>query len=107
MGKLLKSCVCFLAVAMLSIAVLVGNLSAYEGGDVSNGGSITGTVKMIGDVPAAKVLKVDKDQATCGHDDLPSEALMLSGDSIQNAVVSITSSSKGKDFDAGTAAIDQ
>ncbi len=111
MGKFISRCVCFLAIAMLSLVFLVGNsadvLAAYEGGDVSNGGAITGTVKFVGDVPAAKTLKVDKDQATCGHDDLQSEALILSGDSIQNAVVSITNISKGKKFGAGTPAIDQ
>ena len=107
MGKFIKGYVFFLAAATLSLVLSVGNLAAYEGGDVSNGGTITGTVKLVGDVPAAKVLKVDKDQATCGHDDLPSEALMLSGDSIQNAVVSITNISKGKNFEGGTAAIDQ
>ena len=41
-------------------------MAAYEEGDVSNGGTITGTVKLAGDVPAAKTLKVDKDQSTCG-----------------------------------------
>lgn len=112
MGKFISRGVCFLAIAMLSLVFLVGNsrevVAGYEGGDVSNGGAITGTVKLVGDVPAGKVLKVDKDQATCGHDDLPSEALMVSGDSaLQNAVVSITSISKGKKFEAGTPAIDQ
>ena len=104
MNKLMKSYVCSLAIALV---LSVGNLYAYEGGDVSNGGTIAGTVKLVGDAPAAKALKVDKDQATCGHDDLPSEALMLSGDSIQNAVVSITNISKGKKFEGGTPAIDQ
>ena len=104
MNKLMKGYVCSLAIALV---LSVGNLYAYEGGDVSNGGTIAGTVKLVGDAPAAKALKVDKDQATCGHDDLPSEALMLSGDSIQNAVVSITNISKGKKFEGGTPAIDQ
>ncbi len=108
MGKFIRSCVFFLTIAMLSLVLIVGNSRAYEGGDVSNGGTITGTVKLSGDAPAAKTLKVDKDQATCGHDDIPSEALILSGDSaIQNAVVSITNISKGKKFEGGTSAIDQ
>ncbi len=104
---------CFFAIAMLSLVLFFGNsrniLAAYEEGDVSNGGTITGTVKLAGDAPAAKTLKVDKDQATCGHDDLPSEALIVSGDgALKNAVVSITNISKGKKFAGGTAsAIDQ
>ena len=108
MGKFIKGYVFFLAAATLSLVLSVGNLAAYEGGDVSNGGTITGTVKLVGDVPAAKTLRVDKDQATCGHDDLPSEALMVSGDSsVQNAVVSITNISKGKKFEGGTPSLDQ
>ncbi|KHE93893.1 MAG: carboxypeptidase regulatory-like domain-containing protein [Candidatus Scalindua rubra] len=112
MGRLVKSYGCFLTVAMLSLILLVGNsrgvLAAYEGGDVSNGGTITGTVKLVGDMPDASTLRVDKDQATCGHDDLPSEALIVSADSaLQNAVVSITNISKGKKFEGGTPTIDQ
>ncbi len=103
---------CFLAVAMLSLVLLFGNpgniLAAYEEGDVSDGGTITGTVKLAGDVPAAKTLKVDKDPATCGHDDIPSEVLIVSGDgALKNAVVSIINISKGKKFEGGTATIDQ
>jgi plastocyanin len=102
-----------LAIAILSLVLFFGNsrniFAAYEEGDVSNGGTITGTVKIAGDVPAAKTLKVDKDQATCGHDDLPSEALIVSGDgALKNVVVSITNISKGKKFAGGTASsIDQ
>jgi plastocyanin len=108
MGKFIKGYVFFLAAATLSLVLSVGNLAAYEGGDVSNGGTIAGTVKLVGDVPAANVLKVDKDKATCGHDDRPSEALMVSGDSsVQNAVVSITNISKGKKFEGGTPSLDQ
>ena len=105
--------ICFLAIAILSLVLFFGNsrniFAAYEEGDVSNGGTITGTVKIAGDVPAAKTLKVDKDQATCGHDDLPSEALIVSGDgALKNVVVSITNISKGKKFAGGTASsIDQ
>ena len=113
MDKFLSRYVYFLAIAMLSLVLLLGNsidtVVAYEEGDVSNGGTITGTVKIAGDVPAAKALKVDKDQATCGHDDIPSEALIVSGDSaLMNAVVSITNISKGKKFKgSGTPTIEK
>lgn len=112
MGKLVSRYICVLAMAMLLPALFLGNtkdvMAAYEEGDVSNGGTITGTVKLAGDTPEMKDLKVDKDQATCGHDDIPSEALIISGDSaIQNAVVSIKNISKGKKFQGGTSSIDQ
>ncbi len=112
MGKFVSRYVCFLAIAMLSLVLLLGNtkdiMAAYEEGDVSNGGSIAGTIKLAGDVPAAKTLKVDKDQSTCGHDAIPSEALIVSGDSaVQGVVVSITNISKGKKFEGGTPSLDQ
>lgn len=102
-----------LSVAFL-ISLLVYNsediMAAYEEGDVSNGGTITGTVKFAGDVPEAKSLNVDKDQEACGHDPKPSEALLVSSDkTIQTAVVSITNISKGKKFDSSgeNATLDQ
>ncbi len=103
----------FLAIAVLSLVLFFYNskniVAAYEEGDVSNGGTITGTVKFVGDVPEAKMLQVDKDQQTCGHDPIPSEALLISSDaSVKGAVVSISNISKGKKFDrSGNLSIDQ
>jgi plastocyanin len=112
MNKFVGRYTCFLAIAMFSLVLFFDNsrniLAAYEEGNVSNGGTITGTVKIAGDTPEAKMLKVDKDQATCGHDDIPSEALIVSGDgALNNVVVSIVNISKGKKFEGGTASIDQ
>lgn len=85
-----------------------GVVAAYEEGDVSNGGTISGTVKLAGDAPEAKMLRVDKDHKTCGHDAIPSEALILSSDKgVKNAVVSISNISKGKKFEGGTPSLDQ
>ena len=93
-----------LIVAMLSLVLLFHNvksaMAAYEEGDVSNGGTITGTVKIAGDVPETKMLTVDKDQEACGHDPIASEALLVSSDkNVKSAVVSITNISKGKKFE--------
>ncbi len=111
MCKFINRYVCLVA---LVICLLVsyntkGVVAAYEEGDVSNGGTISGTVKLAGDAPEAKMLKVDKDPKTCGHDAIPSEALILSSDKgVKNAVVSISNISKGKKFKgAGTPTIDQ
>lgn len=92
--------------AVLAICLLIlgfyntkNAVAAYEEGEVSNGGTITGTVKFADNIPKAKMLTVDKDQKTCGHDPIPSEALILSSDAtIKNAVVSISNISKGKKF---------
>ncbi|MDR4496789.1 MAG: carboxypeptidase regulatory-like domain-containing protein [Candidatus Scalindua sp.] len=101
-----------IAFVMVSLSFLAGTnnrtFADYVGGDVSNGGSISGVIKMVGDVPSAKMLNVDKDQGTCGHDAIPSEALIVShGSELKNAVVSITNISKGKKFSEGKVAIDQ
>jgi plastocyanin len=89
---------------MFSMVLFLGNIkntmAAYEEGDVSNGGTITGTVKIAGDVPETKPLKVDKDQEACGHDSIPSEVLLVSSDkNVESAVVSITNISKGKKYE--------
>ena len=102
----------FVAVVVLALTLLLHNaktMAAYKEGDVSNGGTITGTVKLIGDVPEAKTLKTDKDQKTCGHEGVKSEALIVSsGGAIKNAVVTITKIPNGKKFDrSANVVIDQ
>lgn len=94
----------FLILVACLLSLLICNskdiMAAYEEGDVSNGGTITGTVKLAGDVPEAKSSEVDKDQEACGHDPKPSEALLVSFDkTIKTAIVSILDISKGKKFD--------
>ncbi len=114
MSKFISRYVYFLAIASFSLMVLFHNagntMAAYEEGDVSNGGAITGTVKLAGDIPEAKMLKVNKDQETCGHGAIPSEVLMVSSDKgVKNAVVSITNIKKGGKFErsGGNPGVDQ
>ncbi|GJQ58307.1 MAG: hypothetical protein D8M57_05715 [Candidatus Scalindua sp. AMX11] len=98
----------FVLVSLTLIFTKVDASADYVGGNVSNGGSISGTIKLKGDAPAAKMLKVDKDQATCGHDDIPSEALILSADNgVKDAVISITDITSGKKFSDEKVAVDQ
>ena len=68
--------------------------------EVTNGGTITGTVTLDGDIPAPKMLKVDKDLETCGHHEMFSEELIISKDTkgIKNVIVSIEGIEKGKKF---------
>ncbi|MEK6729173.1 MAG: carboxypeptidase regulatory-like domain-containing protein [Planctomycetota bacterium] len=82
---------------------------AYKEIDVKDGGSISGTVKYDGDVPAAKILKVDKDEQTCGHDNRQSEELVVNGESkgIKNAVVSLVEIAAGKKAGVLTGVVDQ
>lgn len=102
MSKFISRFALLLAVAAFSLiyANIKDVSAAYEEGAVSGGGSIVGTVKLAGEAPKAKTLKVNKDQVACGHETLPSEALLVSGDNaIENAVVSIVNISKGKKYD--------
>lgn len=114
MNKYIKRSMYIFSVAALSLSLLIYNakdiMAAYEEGDVSSGGTITGTVKFAGDVPEVIQLKVEKDQEACGHGPIPSEGLLVSSDKgVKNAVVSILNISKGKKFDksGGNETIDQ
>ncbi|ODS31381.1 MAG: hypothetical protein SCARUB_03501 [Candidatus Scalindua rubra] len=94
----------FLILVAFSLSLFVCSskdvMAAYEEGEVSNGGTITGTVKIVGDVPETKMLTVDKDQEACGHDPIASEALLVSSDKgVKTAIVSILDISKGKKFE--------
>lgn len=82
---------------------------AYKEVDVKDGGGIVGIVKFDGDVPTAKVLKVDKDEQTCGHENKLSEELVINGESkgIKNVVVSLVDIASGKKADTTTVALDQ
>ena len=53
-----------LSMALLSLPV--SGMAAYQGGDVKDGGTISGTVKFKGTAPAPKKLDVSKDKEVCG-----------------------------------------
>lgn len=82
---------------------------AYKEIDVKDGGTIAGVVKFEGDAPSAKMLKVDKDEQTCGHENKMSEELVINGESkgIKNAVVSLVDIAAGKKAGVMTATLDQ
>jgi len=74
-------------------------LLAYTGGDVKDGGSISGTVKFAGAAPAPKKLDVSKDKEVCGKSGKTDQSLIVSGGNLVNAVVSITDIKTGKKID--------
>ncbi|MEP9409970.1 MAG: carboxypeptidase regulatory-like domain-containing protein [Candidatus Brocadia sp.] len=82
---------------------------AYKEIDVKDGGVIVGIVRYDGDIPSAKVLKVDKDEQTCGHENKQSEELIINGESkgIKNVVVSLVDIAAGKKVETTTAVLDQ
>ncbi len=65
-------------------------MAAYEGGDVKDGGSISGTVKFKGTAPAPKKLDVSKDKEVCGKTPKMDQTLMVNNGNLMYAVVTIT-----------------
>jgi plastocyanin len=82
-----------------ALAVSPSYLSAYTGGDVKDGGSISGTVKFAGAAPAPKKLEVSKDKEVCGKSAKTDQSLVVSNGNLVNAVVSITDIKTGKKID--------
>lgn len=72
---------------------------AYEGGSVANGGSISGTVKIAGEVPAVKPLKIDKDEKVCGTSKVNPGLVVDKDKAVKYAVVTLTHIKKGKPLD--------
>jgi len=75
----------------------LNRLYAYEGGGVSNGGTIVGEVKLDGPIPPPKMVQIDKDPDVCGKEPRVLPTLIVSPTkAIENAVVSIKDIKKGK-----------
>lgn len=73
------------------------NVDAYQGGPVTNGGTIAGQVTYTGTAPKAEQLKVTQDQHVCGKKPITSEALLVgAGGALRNAVVWIEGIKAGK-----------
>lgn len=74
---------------------------AYEVIEVKDGGAISGTVKLSGDIPAPEEINVDKDPEVCAKH-LPKvyEKIIVDNSSkgVKNAVVYLTGVDKGKAF---------
>jgi len=90
-----------------SLAITPAYLLAYTGGDVKDGGSISGTVKFAGSAPAPKKLEITKDKEVCGKGEKVDKTLVVSNGNLANAVVSITDIKTGKKIDAKKVTLDQ
>jgi plastocyanin len=95
-------------VAAATVAWCAASAHAYEGGPVSGGGTISGTVKFQGQAPARKPIEVTKDKEVCGQHEILTEDLIVGPNGgLENAVVSITNITKGKPFDKTEPVFDQ
>jgi plastocyanin len=83
------------------------SMAQYKGGDVKDGGSISGTVKFKGTAPAPKKLEVSKDKEVCGKSPKVDQSLIVNNGNLANAVVTITDIKTGKKIDAKKVTLDQ
>ena len=95
----------FLSAAL--VALPVTSMAAYEGGDVKDGGTISGTVKFKGTAPAPKKLDVGKDKEVCDKTPKTDQSLVVNNGNLANAVVTITDIKKGKKIDTKKVTLDQ
>jgi len=89
------------------IALPVSGMAAYQGGDVKDSGSISGTVKFKGAAPAPKKIDVSKDKEVCGKTAKTDESLIVSNGNLVNAVVTITDINSGKKMELKKVTLDQ
>ena len=94
-------------VLAMSLVMPAASMAAYEGGDVKDGGSISGTVKFKGTAPAPKKLDVGKDKEVCGKAPKLDQSLIVEGGNLVNAVVTITDIKKGKKIEVKKVQLDQ
>jgi len=96
-----------LVLALSVVAAPAISMAAYEGGDVKDGGSISGTVKFKGTAPAPKKLDVGKDKEVCGKSAKLDPSLIVENGNLVNAVVTITDIKKGKKIELQKVKLDQ
>ena len=88
-------------------ALPASGMAQYQGGEVKDGGTISGAVKFKGNAPAPKKLEVSKDTEVCGKTPKVDQSLIVSDGNLANAVVMITDIKKGKKVDTKEVTLDQ
>jgi plastocyanin len=99
-----------LGALVFSAAILslpVSGMAAYQGGDVKDGGSISGTVKFKGTAPAPKKLDISKDKEVCGKTPKTDPTLIVDNGNLVNAVITITDIQKGTKIEVKKVTLDQ
>lgn len=80
----------------------------YQVMAVSGGGSISGTVKASGNVPAPEKVEINKDVPVCGNEKVLEDIQVGGGGELSHAVVWIENITSGKDWENGSAgSVDQ
>jgi plastocyanin len=82
--------------------------AGYQVAAVADGGSIAGSVKAIGNIPAAEKVEITKDNSACGTEKVLEDITVGSGGELSHAVVWIEDIKSGKDWGNGSAgSVDQ
>ena len=97
----------FLILSTALMAIPVTGMAAYQGGDVKDGGTISGTVKFKGTAPAPKKLDIGKDKEVCGKSPKTDPTLIVNNGNLANAVVTVTDIQKGKKIEVKKVTLDQ
>ncbi len=80
----------------------------YQVVAVSGGGSIKGTVRATGNVPAPEKVEINKDTSVCGTTKTLEDVTIGAGGELNHAVVWIENITSGKDWEDGSAgSVDQ
>ena len=82
-------------VALVAIAGFAGRGAAYEAIEVTDGGTLVGTVALEGAAPPPVKIEVTKDPEVCGKDKVAPGLLVGNGNGIANVVV-VVKAEKGK-----------
>ena len=88
-----RQCVGLWVLATIAVAPVA---VAYEGTGVTDGGTITGRVRVVGDVAPLPPQPVHKEIATCGSSVRDDRLVVAPGGALQFAVVTVNGITKGK-----------
>ncbi len=91
----MKKALCWEVILGVFLLAISSPLWGYEGVKVTNGGTIKGEAKFVGEPPATKNFEITKDRSFCGS--VPDQTYVIGpGKGIKNVVVAITNIEKGK-----------
>ena len=105
----MKKLLVALSVAGLCTLPVAGQAAKYKEIDVSNGGTISGSVKFSGKDKPPKVYKISKDNDVCGTGERKIDFVRVSGGMLMDSVVYLEKVKEGKGFPAelSSATLDQ
>ena len=96
-----------LAFLLVVILAPLSDASAYEGGAISERGTISGFVRFKGTAPAPKKLDVTKDKDVCAKTPKLDPTLIVSDGNLVNGVVYLADIKKGKKMEPQKVTLDQ